>query len=176
MTSLPHPRAALHTPTYTGRHWPSRLYPGHLAHTSQVRTDLTTDLNHLTKVSPETVQDMVLCVSEMFANACDHSRSGQDPEGRVIRTLHMPTTSSIRIGIVDDGTRTDTPHPTSPQIPHQRTEQEWEHAERGRGLLLIHHLATRWGTRSVVEFPFCQGLGTLTWAEFTPNGRAGGQR
>lgn len=70
---------------------------------------------------------------------------------------------------MDDGTRTDAVEPTGPQIPHQRTVEEWELAERGRGLLLIHHLAERWGTRSVLDFPFCAGLGTVTWAEFTLN-------
>lgn len=108
---------------------------------------------------------MVLCVSEMFANSVDHSLSGQDPDGRVIRTLHMPTATTIQVAIVDDGWRTDAVS-TGPEIP-EHTLEEWAEAERGRGLLLISHLADRWGTRSVLDFPFCEGLGTVTWAEFS---------
>ncbi|GAA1460127.1 ATP-binding protein [Nocardiopsis exhalans] len=154
------------TPPYAGRRWPSRTYPGDLAQTGWVRADLATDLRRLAGLPNETGESLVLCASEMFANACDHTLSGQDVEGRVIRTLHMPTAATIQVAIVDDGQRTDTAEFQAPQTP-QHTVEEWEQAERGRGLLLIGHLADRWGTRSVVDFPFCQGLGTVTWAEFT---------
>ena len=166
MAIVPHTTA---TP-YIGRRWPSRVYPGDLAQTAWVRSDLAADLSRLVGLSEETTENMVLCASEMFANACAHSRSGEDPEGRVIRTLYMPTASTIQVAIVDDGVRTDTAEFQGPQIPHQRTPEEWEEAERGRGLLLIHHLAGRWGTRSVLDFPFCEGLGTVTWAEFALGG------
>ncbi|GAB3720185.1 ATP-binding protein [Nocardiopsis nanhaiensis] len=159
------------TPThgYAGRRWPSRLYPGDLAQTSGVRADLATDLHHLAGLpteTSETAENMVLCASEMFANACAHSRSGQDVEGRVIRTLHMPTATTVQVAIIDDGMRTDRAEFQAPETP-QHTVEEWQQAERGRGLLLIGHLAARWGTRSVLDFPFCGGLGTVTWAEFT---------
>lgn len=44
MTSVPHTRAPLHTPTapFTGRRWLSRACPGDLAQTTWVRTDLDT--------------------------------------------------------------------------------------------------------------------------------------
>ncbi|WP_017587655.1 ATP-binding protein [Nocardiopsis ganjiahuensis] len=172
MAIVPHPHTPLHTPAtpYTGRRWPSRIYPGELARTAWMRTDLAVDLSRLAGMDQETIENMVLCASEMFANACDHSRSGQDPEGRIIRTLHMPTHATIQVAIVDDGNRTDIAEPTGPKIPHERTLEEWEQAERGRGLLLIHYLAERWGTRSVLDFPFCAGLGTVIWAEFTLGG------
>ncbi|GAA1116372.1 ATP-binding protein [Nocardiopsis metallicus] len=154
------------TPPYTGRRWSSRLYPGDLAQTRRVRADLAADLNRLAGLPNETAENLVLCASEMFANAVDHTLSGQDVEGRVIRTLHMPTTRTIQVAIVDDGQRTDTAEFQAPQTPDHSVE-EWAEVERGRGLLLIGHLADRWGTRSVMDFPFCQGLGTVTWAEFT---------
>ncbi|WP_017583074.1 ATP-binding protein [Nocardiopsis valliformis] len=168
MTSLPHVRTPFHTPTapFTGRRWPSRLYPGELAQTRWVRADLAADLHRLSGLPAETVENMVLCASEMFANACAHSLSGEDVEGRVIRTLHMPTTRTIQVAIVDDGQRTDRAEFQAPQTPDHSVE-EWAEVERGRGLLLISHLADRWGTRSVLDFPFCEGLGTVTWAEFT---------
>ncbi|GAB3695220.1 ATP-binding protein [Nocardiopsis oceani] len=155
-------------PAYAGRRWPSRLYPGDLAQTSGVRADLSTDLYHLAGLrteTSETAENMVLCASEMFANACAHSRSGQDVEGRVIRTLHT-TATTVQVAIIDDGMRTDRAEFQAPETP-QHTVEEWQQAERGRGLLLIGHLAARWGTRSVLDFPFCAGLGTVTWAEFT---------
>ncbi|GAA1464839.1 ATP-binding protein [Nocardiopsis exhalans] len=158
----------IHTPTppFTGHRWPSRLYPDELAQTRWVRADLAADLHRLAGLPDETAENLVLCASEMFANAVDHSRSGEDVEGQVVRTLHMPTAATLQVATVDDGQRTDTAEFQTPQSL-QHTVEEWEQAERGRGLLLIGYLATRWGTRSVLDFPFCQGLGTVTWAEFT---------
>ncbi len=109
----------------------------------------------------------MLCASELFANAVDHSRSGE-PEGHVIRTLTMPAEDRLRVGVIDDGYRSNGPTPPSlPQIPADRSRREWAEAERGRGLLLIDVLAAAWGSRAVVGFPFCEGLGTFLWAEFT---------
>ncbi|GAA1469358.1 ATP-binding protein [Nocardiopsis exhalans] len=154
------------TPPFAGRRWPSRLYPGDLAQTGWVRADLAADLHRLAGLPAETSENLVLCASEMFSNAVDHSRSGQDVEGRVVRTLHMPTAHTLQVAIIDDGQRTDHTEFQAPETP-DRSVDEWEQAERGRGLLLIGHLADRWGTRSVLDFPFCQGLGTVAWAEFT---------
>ncbi|QVJ02012.1 ATP-binding protein [Nocardiopsis eucommiae] len=146
--------------------WECRVYPGQLSQTSRVRADLAVDLDRMTNFPVEAREDMVLCLSEMFANACEHSRSGQDPDGRVVRTLDLPRPGAVRISIIDDGTRTNTSD-SSPRVPRRRTRREWDQAERGRGLLLLGHLATRWGFRPVLDFPFCAGLGTVIWAEFT---------
>ena len=157
---------------FAGRRWPCLLYPGDLAHLSRMRQDLHRDLARLVGLPVETAADIVLCVSELFANAIDHSRSGE-PDGNVIRTLTMPTATILRIGIIDDGHRT-TPapggSPTEPVIPTDRTLTEWEEAERGRGLLLVENLSQRWGSRKVLDFPFCEGLGTFLWAEFAFTG------
>ncbi|QVJ01504.1 ATP-binding protein [Nocardiopsis eucommiae] len=168
MAIVPHTPALNHTnsPPDESR-WQSRVYPGHLSHTSQVRTDLTCDLDRMTNLPVEAREDMVLCLSEMFANACEHSRSGEDPEGRVVRTLDLPRPGTARISVIDDGTRTNSTTDTVPKVPRRRTKRDWERAERGRGLLLLGHLATRWGFRPVLDFPFCAGLGTVIWAEFT---------
>ncbi|WP_435111775.1 ATP-binding protein [Nocardiopsis synnemataformans] len=166
MSIVPRPRTPIHTPTppFAGRRWASRVYPGDLSQATWVREDLRADLFRLEGLCPDLADTVVLCASELFANAADHSRSGQE-NGRVIRTLSMPTATTLHLGITDDGVRTE--NPSLPHIPHQRTASEWEEAERGRGLLLINSLATRWGTRAVVDFPFCAGLGTVVWAEFT---------
>ncbi|MEU0236081.1 ATP-binding protein [Nocardiopsis sp. NPDC006198] len=165
MTIVPQPSTASPTPATPGPRWEPRLYPGTLATTSRVRSDLRTDLARLAGIGPDLVETVVLCASEMFANAVEHSRSGED-DGRVIRTLSVPAASlagtALRLSIIDDGARV-----SRPRIPRQRTREEWQEAERGRGLLLVDHLATAWGTRAVVDFPFCEGLGTVIWAEFT---------
>ncbi|MER6626384.1 ATP-binding protein [Streptomyces sp. NPDC000931] len=168
MAIVPHTPALDHTNSPPAEYrWECRVYPGQLSHTSQVRTDLTCDLDRMTNLPVEARENMVLCVSEMFANACEHSRSGQDPEGRVVRTLDTPRPRTVRISVIDDGTRTDASLDSSPKVPRRRTRKEWDQAERGRGLLLLGRLATRWGFRPVLDFPFCAGLGTVIWAEFT---------
>ncbi len=53
-----------------------------------------------------------------------------------------------------------------PEVPHQRTDEQWRDAEWGRGLLLVESVAASWATFPVVPFPFCAGLGTDVWAEF----------
>ncbi|MFE1169395.1 ATP-binding protein [Nocardiopsis sp. NPDC058789] len=168
MAIVPHTPALDHTnsPPENAPRWDCRVYPGQLSQTSRVRTDLTVDLDRMTNLPVEAREEMVLCLSEMFANACEHSRSGQDPDGRVVRTLDLPRPRTVRISIIDDGTRTNTSD-SSPRVPRRRTRSEWDQAERGRGLLLLGHLATRWGFRPVLDFPFCAGLGTVIWAEFT---------
>ncbi|WP_435108748.1 ATP-binding protein [Nocardiopsis synnemataformans] len=165
MSIVPRPRAPIHTPTpgFAGRRWPSRVYPGDLSQAAWVREDLRANLFCLEGLCPDLADTIVLCASEMFANAAAHSRSSQE-NGRVIRTLSMPTATTLHLGITDDGVRTK--NPSLPHIPHQRTATEWDEAERGRGLLLINTLATRWGSKAVVDFPFCAGLGTVVWAEF----------
>ncbi|MFE9244397.1 ATP-binding protein [Nocardiopsis sp. NPDC006938] len=169
MAIVPHTPALNHTnnPPPAESRWECRVYPGQLSQTSQVRADLDTDLTRLLTLPGEVREEMVLCVSEMFANACEHSRSGQDPEGRVVRTLEAPVPGLVRVSIIDDGTRTDAAVDAVPGVPRRRTRQDWEQAERGRGLLMVGHLASRWGFRPVLDFPFCEGLGTVIWAEFT---------
>lgn len=146
------------------RRWEPRLYPGTLATASRVRSDLRADLIRFAAAGDDLVETVVLCASEMFANAVEHSRSGET-EGRVIRTLAVHTTlddrTVLRLSMIDDGAKD-----ACPLIPRQRTAEEWQEAERGRGLLLVENLTVAWGFRPVLEFPFCAGLGTVTWAEF----------
>ncbi|MBQ1081162.1 ATP-binding protein [Nocardiopsis sp. B62] len=168
MAIVPHTHALNHTITPpAGRRWEYRVYPGQLSQTSRVRADLNTDLGRMTGPTIEVREEMALCVSEMFANACEHSRSGEDPDGRVVRTLDLPRPGTVRISIIDDGTRTDATTNSAPRVPRRRTRREWAQAERGRGLFMVGELASRWGFRPVLGFPFCAGLGTVIWAEFT---------
>jgi anti-sigma regulatory factor (Ser/Thr protein kinase) len=160
--------------THPERRWEPRLYPGTLATASRVRSDLRTDLARLTGLGDDLVETVVLCVSEMFANAVEHSRSGE-ADGRVIRTLAVHSAPDagtvLRLSVIDDGAKD-----TGPLIPRQRTAEEWREAEHGRGLLLVEHTASDWGMRPVLGFPFCSGLGTVTWAEFALPAPAGAER
>ncbi|PSK89407.1 anti-sigma regulatory factor (Ser/Thr protein kinase) [Murinocardiopsis flavida] len=162
MTIVPHTPSPL---TSTARRWAPRIYPGETAQAARVRAELRTDLAGLPGISDDLVETVVLCASEAFANAAEHTRSG-DPGGRVVRALHIPTPGTIRLVIVDDGDRGN-----RPEVPHARSAEEWETAERGRGLLLVESLATEWGAAPVVSFPFCAELGTSVWAEFPLNPR-----
>ncbi|WP_017579369.1 ATP-binding protein [Nocardiopsis valliformis] len=131
---------------------------------SAVRAELRADLAGF---GEDLVETVTLCASELVANAIEHTLSG-DSGGRVLRALFESEPGVLRLVVVDDGARE-----SCPQIPTDRTEQEWLSAERGRGLLMVDMLAVRWGAYPVVPFPFCAGLGTAVWAEFA---LGGGQR
>jgi anti-sigma regulatory factor (Ser/Thr protein kinase) len=130
-----------------------------------VRADLRHDLTQLDGLTDDLADSVVLCASEAFANAVGHTRSGR-PDGTVMRILSTPIVTSrettLRLSIIDDGV--DGPQPV---IPAQRTPDDWAEAERGRGLLLIHHLAAEWGTARAYDFSTCTLMNTVTWAEFT---------
>ncbi len=86
------------------------------------------------------LDDALLVVSELAANAITHAASGCR-----IRLSLNPTT--LRIDVIDTGTGTPEPQPAS------STE------EHGRGLLLVAALTTAWGLEVV------PGAGKLVWAE-----------
>ncbi|MFW6640052.1 ATP-binding protein [Nocardiopsis algeriensis] len=165
MTIVPRPGFPFHTPTppFAGRRWPDRVYEGVTSQAAWVRADLAADLTRLLGLSPEVRDDAVLCIAEMFANACAHTRSG-NPGGRVVRLLSQPTAPTVRLTLVDGGS------PTRPHIP---TAQEEEMpAESGRGLLLIEHLSRAWGTRPAPDHPLGDRPGHAVWAEFALAGTA----
>jgi anti-sigma regulatory factor (Ser/Thr protein kinase) len=134
--------------------------------TSSVRADIRADLAELDGIPGDLVASATLCASEAFANAVVHSRSGR-PGGTVMRILSTPVVTArettLRLSVIDDG-----PVDSRPMIPAQRTVEEWDEAERGRGLLLINHLATEWGTQrwAATATGTHRVLGTVVWAEF----------
>src|SRR5579884_2597895 len=71
-----------------------------------------------------------LLVSELVTNAVAHARTG-------VAIQCVPTRAGIRV-VVRDG---------SADLPSPRHPDPWD--ERGRGLLLVETLASRWGTQSV---------------------------
>lgn len=152
------------TPAYPGRRWEARQYPGTLEQSSRFRADLRSDLRQLAGIPSEVRDDVELCASEAFANTLVHSRSSRKG-GTVMRLLSTPVVmgaqSTLRLSVIDDG-----PVDTRPMIPAQRSVEQWEQAESGRGLLLIHHLATEWGTQRWANPSSRMVLGTVLWAEF----------
>lgn len=158
MAIVPHIPSPRTTPT---RGWPPRIYPGEASQAARVRADLRTDLAGLPGLSEDLTGAIVLCADEAFANAVEHTRSGE-PGGRVVRALHICAPGRLRLIVVDDGAKD-----SRPEIPRERTPGEWDDAEHGRGLLLVESLATAWGAAPIVPFPFCAELGTAVRAEFT---------
>ena len=154
------------TPAYPGRRWQARHYPGTRSTCTRFRSELRSDLAALTGVPRSLCEDIELCGSEAFANAATHSRS-QHPGGTVVRLLSTPTVmgreTTLRLSVIDDG-----PLDVRPMCPPARHSiEEWEEAESGRGLLLIHQLASEWGTQRWADPALPAMLGTVLWAEFT---------
>lgn len=77
--------------------------------------------------------------------------------------LVMGSQTTARLSVIDDG-----PLKARPLCqPVRRTVQEWEEAESGWGLLLIHRPASEWGTQRWADPDSLTVLGTVLWAEFT---------
>ncbi|SIO90487.1 hypothetical protein BQ8420_26900 [Nocardiopsis sp. JB363] len=153
-------------PAYPGRRWEARHYPETSSTCTRFRADLRSDLHALAGVPLSLREDIELCGSEAFANAVTHSRS-QRPGGTVVRLLSTPIVmgreTTLRLSIIDDG-----PLDTRPMCPPpRRSVEEWEQAESGRGLLLIHRLASEWGTQRWADPTQPTVLGTVLWTEFT---------
>ncbi|CAL9478021.1 hypothetical protein SUDANB121_02992 [Nocardiopsis dassonvillei] len=136
------------------RMWRHRVYKGHLARLAAVRRDLVRDLAGFDSDLTET---LVLCGSELFANAVRYTASGERG-GRVVRTLWTEEGGGVRLGFTDEGCGG-----TVPEVPDARSDEEWDWAEGQRGLLLVRELSTAWG-----YLPLCPwgGLGHHIWAAF----------
>ncbi|PSK97400.1 anti-sigma regulatory factor (Ser/Thr protein kinase) [Murinocardiopsis flavida] len=111
MAILPYPTRPM--PALPGNHWAPRIYPGETAQAARVRAELRTDLTGLPGITDDLIETVVLCASEAFANAAEHTRSG-DPGGRVVRALSA-TATALRLSVIDDGAREH-----RPRVPHHR--------------------------------------------------------
>ena len=153
-------------PAYPGRRWEARHYPGTPEACPRFRADLRSDLATLAGVPSHLREDVELCASEAFANALTHSRS-QRPGGTVVRMLSTPVVmgreTTLRLSVIDDGHLDARPMLS----PARRSLEEREQAESGRGLLLIHQLASEWGSQRWADPDSLAVLGTVLWAEFT---------
>lgn len=91
--------------------------------------------------SATTVDDIELIASELFANSCRHSLSGDG--GKVTVTLAGLRTGLVLVTVTDQGPRPD-PATGRPRIPQTRP-LDGTLATGGRGLRLVAALATDWG-------------------------------
>ncbi|MFE3458896.1 ATP-binding protein [Nocardiopsis aegyptia] len=143
-------------PTTTRRpavFWEHRTYPGDLAHLSQVRSDLATDLAGF---DPDLVDTVQLLTSELFANGVKYTDSGHTG-GEILRALSMPDPATLRVSLSDCGGGGGTP-----RIPTERTADAWDWAEGQRGLVLVQNLSTAWGHFRLAPWA---DLGTHVWAQ-----------
>ncbi|MFF5262442.1 ATP-binding protein [Actinomadura viridis] len=96
------------------------------------------------RVAEDVRGDIDLCVSEMVANACEHTASGKGGRIGVVVAVKREV---VRVTVVDDGGAAGTPHVAE------------AYGENGRGLLLVEALALDWGVDEA-------RTGTAVWAEF----------
>ncbi|MEU9329799.1 ATP-binding protein [Streptomyces canus] len=97
------------------------------------------------KVTDDTAETAELLLSELMSNAIRHART---PTGRQI---------GVRIAQYDGRLRVEVADANSARPEPQKADTD---DEQGRGLAIIHALATRWGC-----CPRLHGIGKATWAE-----------
>lgn len=131
-----------------------RTYTHGLADLAHMRADVHADLGFLGGDLAETV---VLCASELHANAARHGRANTP----ITHVLTLPTPFTLSLTVFNQQTA---PQSGVPRIPTEREETDWAWAENRRGLLLVEHLSTQWG---FYAWPYWSGLGTQVWATFT---------
>jgi serine/threonine-protein kinase RsbW len=90
--------------------------------------------------------DIVLCVSELASNAVLHSNSGA-PGGQFVVRAWISAVGRIRAEVEDRG---------GPWVQNNDHDEE-----RGRGLIIVASLATRWGITG-------SEAGRVAWLEFDP--------
>lgn len=90
--------------------------------------------------------DVVLCVSELASNAVLHS-SSREPGGHFSVRIWMTECGGVRAEVEDRG---------GPWAPDPEAGEE-----RGRGLLIVAGLATRWGIAG-------SNSGRIAWLELDP--------
>ncbi|TDQ52957.1 anti-sigma regulatory factor (Ser/Thr protein kinase) [Actinorugispora endophytica] len=133
--------------------WEPRIYEGSLKQAAVVRSHVRKDLGGF---APGLVDDVELCVSELFANAVEYTASGGEG-GEVVRRLSLPEAGLLRVEVADGGF-TDT-RPTIPEL----AGDDWFTSERHRGLLMVSALAKGWGFYPVYAHPTLN-LGLVVWA------------
>ncbi|TMR29321.1 ATP-binding protein [Actinomadura geliboluensis] len=98
-----------------------------------------------THVDGEALADVVLCVDELVANACEHTASGTGGQVTVVVSAREDV---LRVTVLDQG--------GAQKQPQVRIDS---YAEDGRGLFLVDALSKSWGSHPSLN-------GTAVWAEF----------
>ncbi|WP_433364794.1 ATP-binding protein [Streptosporangium sp. CA-115845] len=109
-----------------------KVFPGRVASVPEVRAwarELLTG-----RVAAPALDDVLLLLSELAANAVAHSDSGRAKDGRL--TVYLArTTTMVHAQVTDDGSVTSAPAVRVPEADD----------DGGRGLWLVDLLATEWG-------------------------------
>ncbi len=114
-------------------------YPGSIEHVSAVRTDLHALLRDCPRA-----EDVIICASELAANAALHSRSGLPGGTFIVRAAVNPGRHYIRIEVEDNGG----PWISAPDDPTGH-----------HGLDILRALAKEWGING-------DHAARTTWAHF----------
>jgi anti-sigma regulatory factor (Ser/Thr protein kinase) len=131
-------RYATAAPAAPFRHLHATSYPGRLDQVRQLRRELMVLLDD----SPA-AEDIILCASELAANAVRHSGSGR-PGGSFTLRVEIIRGECVCIAVDDDG---------GPWI------ETGSDSDRGRGLVIVTALSADWG---IVAGP----AGRTVWARF----------
>ncbi|TDC83039.1 ATP-binding protein [Actinomadura sp. 7K507] len=97
-------------------------------------------------IEDDAMADIVLCVDELVANACEHTASGKG-DGQ-ITVIVSEGEDILRVTVLDQGSTQG-----QPRVRHDPCSED------GRGLLLVDALSKSWGTHPTLN-------GTAVWAEF----------
>ncbi|WP_225878373.1 ATP-binding protein [Spongiactinospora rosea] len=125
--------------TPTSAVWRVRTFPGTLDQVAAARRTVREIWAANPSLNGDFLDDLLLMVSELAANAVRHTRSGE-PGGLVglVITAH-PTW--VRIEVIDQGSR-KVPHVIGP-------EDDMPLRRGGRGLALVEAASDRWGHHPV---------------------------
>ncbi|MER5644453.1 ATP-binding protein [Streptosporangium sp. NPDC002524] len=88
------------------------------------------------RIEAPVLDDVLLLLSELAANAVAHSDSGRTADGRV--TVYVARSAAmVHVEVTDDGSDASAPAVRVPEAD----------GDGGRGLWLVHLLAAEWGSR-----------------------------
>ncbi|MFC4562842.1 ATP-binding protein [Nocardiopsis mangrovi] len=121
-------------PSPVSQEW---TFPGRPALCPELRRRTRAALTAFSRV----VDDAELVVSELFGNACRHSRSS-DPDGTVTVGISALASGLIVLSVGDDGPR---PDPVTGEPPLPQVKPLDVSADRHRGLRLVTALSHDWG-------------------------------
>ncbi|MFG2582325.1 MULTISPECIES: ATP-binding protein [Streptomyces] len=134
MTSRPLPIGS------PSEHWRLPRHPRSVGRARQrLRQELTAR-----RISTDMLATAQLLLSELVTNAVQHAHV---PPGREIEVRYEMSDSHLRVEVAD----------ASDEQPEQRAADDDD--ERGRGLLLVDALATKWGVNHRHD------IGKLVWFE-----------
>lgn len=141
------PEAVTATLAEPGSQWHARVFAGNVAQVPEARGFVAGALAGC----PDEARDaLLLCVTELCANAIEHTASGAG--GAFMVEVFRPLDGMARITVTDGG------GPGEPRAHPPEPGAEGDD-EGGRGLALVAAFSSQWGYAATV------GNGRMVWAE-----------